>query len=110
MNEQEDPLPGLNCRVILPKARQLTDCLHFSVSPAGKPRQCTHVRPSTSRSSPSRSERYSAMVSVISNSSRLLRIGSGILDSGRAGEVGPLSDLELKGEMKTVTGKVFSKL
>ena len=57
-----------------------TDCLHFSVSPAGKPRQCTHVRLSTTPSSPSRSERYSPPVSVITYTSRSLRTSLGILD------------------------------
>lgn len=50
------------------------------MSPAGKPRQCTHVRLSTTLSSPSRSVQYSTPVSVIAYTSRSLRTSPGILD------------------------------
>lgn len=50
------------------------------MSPAGKPRQCTHVRLSTTLSSPSRSAQYSTPVSVIAYTSRSLRTSPGILD------------------------------
>lgn len=50
------------------------------MSPAGKPRQCTHVRLSTTLSSPSRPAQYSTLVSVIAYTSRSLRTRPGILD------------------------------
>lgn len=50
------------------------------MSPAGKPGQCTHVRLSTTLSSPSTSATYSTVVSVIAYTSRSLRTSPGILD------------------------------
>lgn len=50
------------------------------MSPVGKPRLCTHVRLSTTLSSPSQSAQYSTPVSVIAYTSRSLRTSLGTLD------------------------------
>lgn len=52
------------------------------MSPAGKPKQCTHVRQSMTLSSPSRSAQYSTLVSVIAYTSRSLRTSTPRLDLG----------------------------